>query len=74
MLTLRGFLRSCQVETSFSAAYSLGRSVLTKINRTLEDMEEGLMCFDTAKSEAQNASYTAEVAFNISEQAKEVSC
>ena len=37
-------------------------------------MEEGLMCFDTAKSEAQNASYTAEVAFNISEQAKEVSC
>ena len=32
------------------------------------------MCFDTAKNEAQNASYTAEVAFNISEQAKEVSC
>jgi len=37
-------------------------------------MEEGLVCFDTAKSEAQNASYTAEMAFNISEQAKEVSC
>lgn len=37
-------------------------------------MEEGLMCFDTTKREAQNASHTAEMAFNISEQAKEVSC
>ena len=36
-------------------------------------MEEGLNCFDTAKIEAQNASRTAELAFNISEQAKEVS-
>lgn len=36
-------------------------------------MEDGLMCFDTAKREAQNASHTAEMAFNISEQAKEVS-
>ena len=36
-------------------------------------MEDGLMCFDTAKREAQNASHAAEMAFNISEQAKEVS-
>ena len=36
-------------------------------------MEEGLTCFDTAKNEAQNASRTAELAFNISKQAKEVS-
>ena len=29
------------------------------------------MCFDTTKREAENASHTAERAFNISEQAKE---
>lgn len=37
-------------------------------------MDEGLKCFDTAKNEAQNASHTAQMAFNISEEAKEVSC
>ena len=36
-------------------------------------MEEGLKCLDTAKTKAQNASRTAELAFNISEQMKEVS-
>lgn len=36
-------------------------------------MEEGLKCFDTAKDEAQNASHTAQMAFDISEQAKKVS-
>ena len=54
-------------------SYSFGQSLLTKINSTLDNMEEGLMCFDTAKKEAQNASRTAEMAFKISEQAKEVS-
>ena len=44
-----------------------------KINKTLDDIEEGLNCFDTAKTDAQNASHTAEMAFNISKQAKEVS-
>ena len=36
-------------------------------------MEEGLKCLDTAKTKAQNASRTIELAFNISEQTKEVS-
>ena len=36
-------------------------------------MKEGLKCFDTAKTESQNASRTAKLAFNISEQAEEVS-
>ena len=36
-------------------------------------MKEGLKCFDTAKTESQNASRTTELAFNISEQAEEVS-
>lgn len=59
------------VEHHFSASYSAGQSLLTKINETLDNMEEGLTCFDTAKNEAQNASRTAELAFNISKQAKE---
>ena len=65
--------RSCQVEHHFSASYSSGESLLTKINKTLDDIEEGLNCFDTAKTDALNASHTAEMAFNISKQAKEVS-
>ena len=68
------FFRFCQVEDRFSASYSSGQSLLTKINSTLGNMEESLLCFDTAKSEAQNASHTAEMAFNISKKAKEVSC
>lgn len=59
------------VEHHFSASYSAGQSLLTKINETLDNMEEGLTCFDTAKNEARNASRTAELAFNISKKAKE---
>ncbi|PFX13764.1 Laminin subunit gamma-1 [Stylophora pistillata] len=59
------------VEHHFSASYSAGQSLLTKINETLDNMEEGLTCFDTAKNEALNASRTAELAFNISKEAKE---
>lgn len=36
-------------------------------------MDDGLKCFDTAKTDAKNASHTAELAFNISENAQEVS-
>lgn len=35
-------------------------------------MEEGLQCFAKAKGDAQNASATAQLAFNISENAKQV--
>lgn len=35
-------------------------------------MGEGLRCFAEAKSDAQNASATAQLAFNISENAKQV--
>ena len=62
-----------QVEDRFSASYSSGRSLLTKINDTLSKMDESLSCFDNAKSDAQNASHMAQVAFNISENAKQVS-
>ena len=64
---------SFQFEQRFSVAYSASQSLLTEINSTLVDLEEGLMCFDTAKNEAQNASNTARMAFNISKKAKEVS-
>lgn len=36
-------------------------------------MEDGLKCFDEAKTDAQNASQTAQVAYNISKNAKQVS-
>ena len=35
-------------------------------------MDESLMCFDKAKTDSQNASQTAQLAFNISETAKQV--
>ena len=65
--------RFCQVQDRFSASYSSGQSLLTKINDTLSNMDDGLKCFDNAKTDAKNASHTAELAFNISENAKEVS-
>ena len=63
----------CQVEDRFSASYTAGQSLLTKINNTVSSMDEGLNCFDNAKSDAQNASNTAQLAFNVSENAKQVS-
>lgn len=60
------------VQDRFSASYSSGKSLLTKINHTLSNMDDGLKCFDSAKADAKNASHTAELAFNISENAKEM--
>ena len=47
--------------------------MLTKINETSSSMEDGLKCFDEAKTDAQNASQTAQLAYNISKDAKQVS-
>ena len=42
------------------------------MNATYADMEDGLQCFDKAQYDAQNASDTAQLAFNIAENASQV--
>lgn len=60
------------VNETFSASYISGKQVLAELNKTSTEMEEGLRCFAKAKSDAQNASATAQLAFNISENAKQM--
>lgn len=60
------------VNETFSASYISGKQVLAELNKTSKEMEEGLKCFAKAKSDAQNASATAQLAFNISENAKQM--
>lgn len=59
------------VNEKFSASYISGRELLAEMNATYADMEDGLQCFDKAQYDAQNASDTAQLAFNIAENASQ---